>query len=279
MGVSVVLPVFNGEDFLLDALDSLARQTSSNFELVVVDDGSFDRQFVRKALDRFGFKTLIHQENQGVATALNVGIEACKFDNIAWLSHDDRFPPHRIQVQETLSCAAVRNNYLIFGNYSVFGDSQATVAWEREHAPLELTDPFFGLSRGLINGTATIIPRRGWQQIGGFREDLAHTQDYDFWLRLGIAGWRFQHTAVVLSETRLHANQGSKEISQSRKYEVIDLWRNLLELWRVPEINHSAVTELNIAVKRSPFLGSLGVQSEILSLIASKASLVVPSSE
>jgi len=96
--VSVVVPVYNGERYLGDALRSLIEQTQPAAEIIVVDDGSTDSSGEIAASFGEAVK-LIHQENYGVAAARNRGVEAARERYVAWLDQDDLATPRRIEVQ------------------------------------------------------------------------------------------------------------------------------------------------------------------------------------
>ena len=88
--VSIVIPVFNGENYLKDAIDSAINQTYSNCEIIVVNDGSSDA--TEKIAKSYGKKIRYYKkENGGVSTALNLGLEKMTGDYFSWLSHDDLY--------------------------------------------------------------------------------------------------------------------------------------------------------------------------------------------
>lgn len=86
--VSVIIPVYNGSKYILTAINSVIRQTYSNYEIIVIDDGSTDntRQQLKKYQSQI---TYIFQENQGSAAARNVGIHLSKGELVAFLDSDD----------------------------------------------------------------------------------------------------------------------------------------------------------------------------------------------
>lgn len=96
--VSVVIPVFNGERFIKDAIDSVLNQTYEGFEIIVVDDGSTDR--TGEILRAMGKKiTYKYQSNTGPIAARNVGIESSSGEYIAFLDHDDLWYPDKLERQ------------------------------------------------------------------------------------------------------------------------------------------------------------------------------------
>ncbi|MDD4547058.1 MAG: glycosyltransferase family A protein, partial [Oscillospiraceae bacterium] len=92
--VSIVIPVYNGSNYLAEAVDSALAQTYKNIEIVVVNDGSNDEGATEKVAKSYGDKIrYFSKENGGVSSALNLGIENMKGDYFSWLSHDDLYKP------------------------------------------------------------------------------------------------------------------------------------------------------------------------------------------
>jgi len=95
--VSVVIPVFNGERFLAETLDSVFAQDYPSFEVIVVDDGSVDG--TADVARSFEGVRYIHQDNQGQAVARNTGINAARGELLAFLDADDLWTPNKLSVQ------------------------------------------------------------------------------------------------------------------------------------------------------------------------------------
>ncbi len=93
--VSVVVPVYQVEDYLAECLDSLLRQAYRRLEIVVVDDGSTDRsaQIARAYADRDGRIVMIRQDNAGLGAARNTGLDHCTGELVTFVDSDDRVPP------------------------------------------------------------------------------------------------------------------------------------------------------------------------------------------
>ena len=99
--VSVILPVFNGENYLRFAIESVLQQTLRNFELIVVDDGSTDST-ATILKDYAEHVRYVRQENTGAAGAVNHGLRLARGRYISWLSHDDIFLPEKLEKQVLL---------------------------------------------------------------------------------------------------------------------------------------------------------------------------------
>ena len=98
--VTIVIPVYNGSNFMKVAIDSAIAQTYDNKEILVINDGSTDNGETEKIALSYGNKIrYIKKENGGVATALNLAIKEMKGDYLSWLSHDDIYKPYKIEKQ------------------------------------------------------------------------------------------------------------------------------------------------------------------------------------
>ena len=119
--VSIVIPVYNGSNYLDEAINCALAQTYTNIEVLVVNDGSTDGGATREIALKYGDKIrYIEKENGGVSTALHTGIMNMKGDYFSWLSHDDIYQPKHIETQvaalnrkEGADCA-VSNTRLFF---------------------------------------------------------------------------------------------------------------------------------------------------------------------
>ena len=96
--VSIVIPVYNGSNYLAEAIDSALNQTYDNVEIIVVNDGSKDEGKTRDVALKYGNKIrYFEKENGGVASALNFGVKQMSGEYFSWLSHDDFYTPHKIE--------------------------------------------------------------------------------------------------------------------------------------------------------------------------------------
>ncbi|HZW03848.1 MAG TPA: glycosyltransferase [Anaerolineaceae bacterium] len=204
--VSVVIPVFNGQNYLREAIESVFSQTYAPVELIVVDDGSQDATW--EIIQSYGERLWgIRKENGGVASALNLGFEQAQGEWIAWLSHDDLFLPEKLeqQIHFVTRNPQVGVCYADFEIVDANGGhlSVVTAPW---FPPAEMPRQF--IRNMYINGSTTLIRRDCWRMAGGFNERLAHTQDFDMWLRMADYT-EFGHLPKVVLKSRAHPLQGS----------------------------------------------------------------------
>ena len=204
--VSVVIPVYNGENFLTEAIDSVLNQTYPQVEIIVVDDGSTDNTW--GIIQSYHHKVHgILKKNGGVASALNRGIQQARGDLIAWLSHDDLFLPEKVekQVNFVLKNPATGVCYTDFQIIRSDGERLAVI--RAPWYPVEELPRRF-LRNMHINGSTTMIRKGCFEKAGGFDERLAHTQDLEMWLRMAAIA-DIRHLPEVLTLSRSHAGQGS----------------------------------------------------------------------
>ena len=98
--VSIIIPVYNGANFLAQAIDSALSQTYDNIEILVINDGSTDNGATEQIALSYGNKVrYFNKRNGGVSSALNLGIEKMQGEYFSWLSHDDLYEPEKIKKQ------------------------------------------------------------------------------------------------------------------------------------------------------------------------------------
>ena len=119
--ISVVMTSFNHEKYIKQAINSVLRQTYSNFELILVDDGSSDD--TRKIIKKYNDDRLvtIFKDNEGTSIATNTGIERAKGDWIALMSGDDICCPTRLE--EEIKYAVTYNRNIVFATPQLINDN------------------------------------------------------------------------------------------------------------------------------------------------------------
>ena len=211
--VSIVIPVFNGGDFLHQAIDSALAQTYKNIEILVVNDGSCDNGTTERIALSYGDRIAYHKKpNGGVASALNFAIGKMSGDFFSWLSHDDLYLPGKIerQVDALLSMDKLRT--VLYGDFSTFSvDPESAVPIIMRGVPSE--DFRYWLTfESSIHGCTLLIPRVALVESGGFNEKLRTTQDYDLWFRLAKS-YNFAYLPGCFVKARIHPEQGSVKMS------------------------------------------------------------------
>ncbi|MDR2458011.1 MAG: glycosyltransferase [Clostridiales Family XIII bacterium] len=182
--VSIIIPVYNGSNYLNKAIDSALAQDYDNFEVIVVNDGSNDDLATEKISLSYGDKIKYHsKENNGVASAWNKGIELSSGDFITLLSHDDLFTKNKISCQIKNFLCQNDPNCIIYSNWVIIDDNGEE---KRQIILPNLEQKKFFLYYLLnqsLHGCTLLIPKKLFELEGNFNERLLSTCDYDFILR------------------------------------------------------------------------------------------------
>lgn len=199
--VAVIVPVFDGEAFLAQALDSVARQTRPPDEVVVVDDGSTDRS-AEIAAGRPGVR-VVRQSNRGVAAARNAGVGATASDLVAFLDQDDRYTPEKIELQAARLESQPEVAYVLAHQRLFLETGCEPPGWLRpEHLDSR--------QAGYLPGTL-MARRTAFESVGAFDETKLSGSDTDWLLRAKDRGLASVLMPEVLLERRIHdANQSAQ---------------------------------------------------------------------
>lgn len=203
--VSIIIPCYNTEKFVGEAIASALSQTYRNVEVVVVDDGSSDRslEVIQSFKDRIRYAAT---PNRGACAARNLGLALSQGEYIQFLDADDVLLPKKIETQ--LPFLIDDQADLVFCNGYLFGDDRSTRPIKKLSnlpAPNDI-DPFiYCLSNGF--GTEGPLHRRSFlTKVKGFREGLKGAQEFDLHIRLGAAGARLYKLNDFLFKHRNHNN-------------------------------------------------------------------------
>ncbi len=223
--ISVIIPVYNGQDFLHEAIDSVFSQTYKNYEMIVVDDGSTDETWAIIQSYRSSLLS-IQKKNGGVASALNCGIRHASGEYIAWLSHDDLFLPTKLErqisfLQKFSRFKACYTDYYIIDAEGRILSEVETPWYPREEAVQML----FG--RGYVNGSTMLIERICFDKVGWFSEGLRYTQDIEMWLRL-LQYCEIGRVPERLGKERSHPAQGSSN-TEIHRAEAQDMYTRIFK--------------------------------------------------
>jgi glycosyltransferase EpsE len=222
--VSVVMSVFNDGDNLAKSIDSILNQTFTNFEFIIVNDGSTDlTSDILTAYKNNDVRIkLIQQDNKGLASSLNTGINNSKAQLIARMDSDDVSLPERLEKQvsylnqysevDILGSAA----YLVNTN----GEELGVMRLPSEHDSLvkimHKASPFIHPS--------VMMRRKAILLVGGYRDHLKRAQDYELWSRL-FERCRFHNLKEPLLIYTVRERLSLKSVFQAAKVRLLVGWR------------------------------------------------------
>lgn len=204
--VSIIIPCWNAECYVGEAIESALAQTYPNVEVIVIDDGSTDGSL--EVIQSFGERIRWETEpNRGACAARNRGIALARGKLIQFLDADDLLYPRKLELQVPIS--------MKYADAIVYCDRES---YFMEHpdrkwmdAPSCLPDPvLFSLSKIIANCTA-LYYRDTLLYCGGYREDLPCAQDYELHLRLAITGWSYKKIPEVLVTVRRRSESVSSD--------------------------------------------------------------------
>ena len=192
MRYSVIVPLYNKAEYVGRTLASLFAQTWSDYEVVVVDDGSTDDSYleaVRAAQGRSQCR-IVRQDNAGVAAARNKGVELAEGKYVCFLDADDWWEPTFLEEMESLISACPDAGLYATGYYLVKNG-------KRRVAPIGVEE---GFQEGYINycqtyarrlcmpvtSSTVAIPREVFLAFGGFRSGILLGEDFDLWIRIAL---------------------------------------------------------------------------------------------
>jgi len=185
--VSIVLPTYNGEKFLRQAIDSCLNQTYKNIELIIVNDGSTDN--TEKIITSFKdkrIKYLKHKQNRGLPEALNTGFSVAKGNYLTWASDDNYYAKHAIEtMMRVRSEEAV---HFVYCNFYKFNGKVKLV---------KLPDKPYG------RGACFLYTKKVKETIGEYDPESFLAEDYDYWIRVSKK-FEMHHYKYPLLYYRLH---------------------------------------------------------------------------
>ncbi len=208
--VSIVIPVYNGSNYLREAIDSAIAQTYKNVEVIVVNDGSNDGGKTEKIAGSYENRIrYLSKKNGGVASALNKGIRHMSGVYFSWLSHDDVYYPEKIQKHIKYLQERESKNIVTYCDYEFIGEG-SNVKRPSSINPKYLENVYLAILSTCIGGCSLLIPKTCFEKVGLFNEQMQMTQDNEMWLRIAKAGFSFEYLPEVLLQSRLHSEQGSR---------------------------------------------------------------------
>ena len=226
--VSIIIPVYNGANYLQQAIDSAVAQDYANIEIIVINDGSNDEGVTEQIALSYGEKVkYFFKPNGGVATALNLGIEQMTGEYFSWLSHDDIYLPNKVSSQIKYLSELSDKNVALFSDFDIINES-GDVCHKNifDHEWLE-KKPLYALLRSCIHGCSLLIPRMFFDKYGVFNADLKTTQDYDLWF-LMIRKEKFIHISETLIKSRAHLEQDTYKHPNALS-EANELWIKMMK--------------------------------------------------
>ncbi|MEO5910951.1 MAG: glycosyltransferase family 2 protein [Pelobium sp.] len=194
--ISIIIPVFNTEDYLTETIESAKNQTWKNKEIIIIDDGSSDGSFALAKSYENDWIKVFSQENKGASAARNYGLREAKGEYIQFLDADDFISPNKIEFQ--ISLLNEKKNFLCICPTIYFFDGENPYNQEIEHSWFSKGSndtldflvklyggPFIGPDYGgMIQTNVWLTPRSVIDKAGYWNEELSLDDDGEFFCRV-----------------------------------------------------------------------------------------------
>jgi glycosyltransferase involved in cell wall biosynthesis len=223
--ISIVIPAYNVAAYIAETLESVFAQTCTDFEVIVVNDGSPDTEEFERAIQPYLERICyLKHDNRGASAARNTGLRAARGELIAFLDADDvwssQYLAEQLRFMREHDYDLVCADAMIFGSSADAGQSYMDTLMGT--APPEGLVTFLELvnaDRSLI--TSGVVVRRDLiLEVGLFDETLRNAQDFDLWLRLARHGARLAYHRQVLLSYRSRPNSLSGDAINSHQREL-----------------------------------------------------------
>ena len=197
--ISVLMPAYNSENYIREAIDSILNQTYGDFEFVIVDDCSTDgtweiiKEYAKK--DK-RIKPLRNKKNSGVTVSLNNGLKKCSGEIIARMDSDDISTADRFEKQIKLM-----DKYDVVGANIIFIDENGKRFGKRKYS--NDISGVIRLESPLAHPTV-MFRKELVDKYGGYDEGYSNSQDYDLWLRFYSKNARIKNIDKYLLKYRIH---------------------------------------------------------------------------
>lgn len=244
--VSVVIPTYRHQEFILATLDSVFAQTMNEYEVIVINDGSpDDTAAILEPLVRAGQIVYLEQTNQGTSRARNLGIERARGDYIALLDDDDLWPADKLAWQ-TEYLDAHRDVGLVGGMLQTI-DAQGTPGWKGTFWPSITFESLF-IENPFLSPGQTLIRADLLKRIGGMDATIWGADDWDLWFRIAKASKIVMLDRLALFY-RLHPGNASKQTERLLAACCVTIERHL------PDVPRARRAALRFGFQRTVYEG------------------------
>lgn len=234
--VSIIIPVFNGSDYLSEAIESALAQSWPNTEILVINDGSTDNT-EEIALSYNGKIRYFKKPNGGQSSALNMGIAQMKGAYFSWLSHDDLYLPDKIEKQMAL--ALQQPGAVIYSDWMSINAAGEEISRTRIYNSDPERFRFNLMTENRFHGCAMLVPKGLFAKHGAFKTDIPLTSDVELWFRLAGAA-PFIHLPEILVKGRTHAGQVSVKKYRAHQVESDHFYANCFRAFSNEELMQAA---------------------------------------
>lgn len=229
--VSIIIPCWNAETYVADAISSALAQNYDNKEVIVIDDGSTDQSLeaIRQFSDRIVWRS---RSNQGCGKTRNEGVQIATGEFIKFLDADDFLFPGCIASQVDAACALMGNEFPVGRMYRLDDSTGLMVPHGERDGTVHRGEPITDLLIDVPVITAPLYRREVLLNVGGFDEALTIREDFDLFVRVLISGASPVLTPEPIGVYRNHVSPGrvSRNVDRDKALSQFQMYKNLLQL-------------------------------------------------
>ena len=262
MKVSIVIPVYNGEKYIAECIESCLNQTYKDYEIIIINDGSTDKtiDIVASYIKKYSTKIRMgYKVNGGTASALNMGIRLMNGEWLKWVSADDILLPNALtEMMNHVNLIPNSFFYLYYTDYEIINKDSKFVEmfhdkeYSYEYQGCYMLNQFFG------NGSTSLIHKISLDIVGDFLEGISHNEDLEYWLRWIIQNkLKMYYIPITTIRYRIHDESLTSTKDKNKNAELVKSFKKKY----IPLLNNTQKDfynklQTNIPIRRK-ILGKL----------------------
>jgi len=223
---SVIIPLYNKENYIKDTINSVINQSFADFEVIIVNDGSTDKSLIKASQINDRRITIINQKNSGAPIARNNGISSAKAKYIALIDADDFWHQnHLLELKKLIeifpSAGLYCNNYQIYYTKEVVRPANFNFDYKKDCL---IVDDFFkaSVTNSVAWTSAVGFTKEKFVAVGGFNTKLNTAQDLDLWIKMALKYDVVFNPTITMSYIFHAHNSLSKNEYNDIRYEFIN---------------------------------------------------------
>ena len=228
--VTVLMPVYNGEKYLVESIESVLNQTYKNFELLIIDDFSNDQSVkIIKSFNDKRIQIIQNPKNLGQSITMNIGLQLARGIYIARLDQDDLCQKERLKKQLEF---LLKYDYSIVGSWVIkINKNSKIIGYYHHPTNNEEIVNAMGINSALAH-SSVMMRKKDILSIGGYSEKYKIVMDWDLWIRAIKHGFKIGNIAEYLISARMHNEQAMNSILGKRNLqkEINIIMRNSVSL-------------------------------------------------